>query len=298
MKLTIDIPSDIACRLEFIAASLHQSKEDIVLDALSKHLSANPTQSSSTPKPTLKRSPHSIRSTAPIAQLVEGILSGQTRVDSVLRNQEDFGLGTLNFLDGEVVVLDGVAYQQTSNGECHPVANDEKTPFMMVTDFVQQDALHIKIGEKTSYAGLCDSLLQHMKVNAFVAIKVVGEFELVHCRAVRKQTQNRPLIEVAKEQALFDFGPEEKGVLVGFWSPKYIGYGLNVPGFHLHYISEDRSHGGHVLDAVLVHGDAYLQMVYHLDQDIPVSDEFQETDMMKRDAREELVAAEGGGKKE
>ena len=35
--------------------------------------------------------------------------------------------------------------------------------------------------------------------------------------------------------------------MVGFWYPDWIGT-VNVPGYHLHFISDDRRTAGHVLD--------------------------------------------------
>ena len=53
----------------------------------------------------------------------------------------------------------------------------------------------------------------------------------------------RPLAQVAKEQAVFDLGAGS-GVLVGFWSPAYVGHAFTVPGFHLHYLSGAHSQAG------------------------------------------------------
>ena len=48
------------------------------------------------------------------------------------------------------------------------------------------------------------------------------------------------------DQALFDF-TDITGTLVGFWSPSY-SKSIAIAGHHMHFISADRQHGGHVLD--------------------------------------------------
>jgi len=297
MKICIDLPDDVFVRLEAIAAAVGHPKEDVVLGSLQRYLTAHSTSSLAHPHaqhPPIcrKKKTGVVRTTAPICELVNGLLYGDTTVGSVLKSGT-FGLGTLNYLDGELVVLDGVAYQQTADGKSNPVQTDAKTPWMMVTDFDEDEAEKIELPNRLDHAALCDTLLQATKKNSFVAIKVVGEFEVLNLRAVRKQSGNRPLIEVSHEQALFNFGPGEIGSLVGFWSPEYVGYGLNVPGFHLHYISEDLKRGGHVLNAVLTRGVAYLQPIYHLLQDIPASEEFQKAELMARDTVAELKSSEG-----
>jgi acetolactate decarboxylase len=54
-----------------------------------------------------------------------------------------------------------------------------------------------------------------------------------------------PLVQAAAVQPEFEFN-NISGTLVGFWTPEY-AKSLNVPGYHLHFISGDRTRGGHLL---------------------------------------------------
>ena len=54
------------------------------------------------------------------------------------------------------------------------------------------------------------------------------------------------LAEVAESQAVFDM-KDVTGSIVGFRSPPFVK-GINVPGYHLHFLSDDRTQGGHILD--------------------------------------------------
>ncbi|MBI5723704.1 MAG: acetolactate decarboxylase [Planctomycetes bacterium] len=81
----------------------------------------------------------------------------------------------------------------------------------------------------------------------FNVLRMDGTFDYLKLRSVPKQTKPYPtLAEAVKKQAVFEHR-NIRGTLVGFRCPDSIG-GLNVPGWHFHFISEDRKVGGHVLD--------------------------------------------------
>ena len=80
------------------------------------------------------------------------------------------------------------------------------------------------------------------------AIRLDGSFELVRARSVPRQSPPyRPLTEVVAQQNVFDLA-EVEGTMVGFRFPSY-AEGIEVGGYHLHFISADRTRGGHVLDS-------------------------------------------------
>jgi acetolactate decarboxylase len=84
-------------------------------------------------------------------------------------------------------------------------------------------------------------------MNIFYAVKLEGTFKMVKTRSVPRQSKPyKPLIEVAKKQPVFTF-ENVKGVMVGFRCPIFVK-GINVPGYHLHFLTDDRKGGGHVLD--------------------------------------------------
>ena len=82
--------------------------------------------------------------------------------------------------------------------------------------------------------------------NVFYALKAEGRFEHVRLRSVRRQAKPYPpMVEAVADQPVFDHRDID-GTLVGFRFPDYTR-GLNVPGYHLHFLSRDRSVGGHVI---------------------------------------------------
>jgi acetolactate decarboxylase len=55
------------------------------------------------------------------------------------------------------------------------------------------------------------------------------------------------LTEVVADQHVFDLA-EVSGTMLGFRFPTWVE-GIEVAGYHLHFISEDCARGGHVLDS-------------------------------------------------
>jgi len=180
-----------------------------------------------------------------IQALSAGDYDGQETLGA-LKRHGDFGLGTFQGLDGEMVVLDGLFYQVKVDGRVHPVNEAAGIPFAQVTFFNTDKTF--TVDHELSYAdlgGYLDKLLPSK--NIFYAVKISGMFKYIKTRSVPKQAKPYPgLDQVVKEQKVFEFH-NIKGTVVGFRSPEY-SKNFSVGGYHLHFISRDRSSGGHLLD--------------------------------------------------
>ncbi|MCX8206792.1 MAG: acetolactate decarboxylase [Methanothrix sp.] len=87
--------------------------------------------------------------------------------------------------------------------------------------------------------------------NIFYAIRIDGRFTHIRTRSVPVQTKPYPNLAVAlMNQSIFELY-NQSGTVVGFWTPSYAS-GLNVPGYHLHFINDERTAGGHLLDFQLI----------------------------------------------
>ena len=213
--------------------------------------------------------------TSTIDALMAGIYDGQVTMKQ-LEKQGDFGLGTFNALDGEMIGLDGKFYQITSDGVCHPVGDSMLTPFAAVT-FFEQDKTS-KIDTELDFEGL-KKLIESMlpSKNMFYAIRLDGTFISVKTRSVPKQTKPYPkLLDVVANQPTFEF-TDVKGTIVGFWCPYFVK-SVNVPGYHFHFINEDKTRGGHVLDCRMKNGSVALDITPKFSLSLPQSDEFLNTD--------------------
>jgi acetolactate decarboxylase len=182
---------------------------------------------------------------SPIDALMDGVYDGDFTVGE-LKRHGDFGLGTFNALDGEMVVEQGVVYQVRSDGSVHRMADGEHTPFAVVASFKPEHKLDIPAGlTMDELERFLDARLP--SANLFYAVRLEGTFRSLKARSVPRQHRPYPpLAEAAKQQAVFDF-EQVPGVVLGFRSPPFVK-GLNVPGYHLHFLRADRKAGGHVLD--------------------------------------------------
>ncbi len=195
--------------------------------------------------------PGGLMQVATIDALLAGVYDGHMTLRE-LRTHGDFGLGTFDRLDGEMVFLDGTFYKVQGDGTVVRPPNSETTPFAAVTWFSPSRKMEIKSPKDgKGLENLIDRLVPDQ--NLFCAFQVDGTFKALRVRSVPAQTKPYiPLAEVTKNQTVFDFA-NVKGTLVGFRSPAFVK-GINVPGYHIHFISADRTQGGHVLSLSLTEG--------------------------------------------
>jgi acetolactate decarboxylase len=180
-----------------------------------------------------------------IDALLAGVYDGEVRFADVMRHG-DFGIGTFDALGGEMVAVDGRCHDVRFDGRVLPVDPARRTPFAAVTFFTP--------GARTP--ALAATNLAHLTAqldaaiaatNRPCAIRIDGSFRYVRTRSVPPQKPPYPpLAEVAKSQAVFEFR-DVAGTLVGFRCPAWMK-GVNVPGYHLHFLTADRTGGGHVLE--------------------------------------------------
>ena len=207
--------------------------------------------------------------------LVEGVYSGSIP-SSVLLEHGDFGLGTFEGLDGEMVILDGQIYQVADRVRHR--TDDFLVPFAAITHFHAKSSFEIdKVARLENIELACDQ--QRISDNLFYALRLDGIFETIHARAVHTVPKNTRLLDAAKTQSEFHFENIE-GTLVGFWSPRYSS-AFSVPGYHLHFISKDRTKGGHLLDCSARKLKACVQVLSEFDIRLPESGPFLTTNLSK-----------------
>jgi acetolactate decarboxylase len=112
----------------------------------------------------------------------------------------------------------------------------------------------------------------------------------MHTRAMCRTQEGVPLVQAAAVQPEFEFH-DVAGTLVGFWTPAYAKT-LNVPGYHLHFVSADRTRGGHLLQC----RGAGLRLSIQREGDyhvaLPDTEDFLKADL-RRDPAADLAKAEG-----
>ncbi|MCG2787571.1 MAG: acetolactate decarboxylase [Anaerolineae bacterium] len=224
---------------------------------------------------------------SPVNALVEGIYEQNIPL-SEIRKHGDFGLGTFNDLDGEMVMLDGQVYRVGGDGSVNLVDPETKTPFACVTFFERMSYENSLVD--MAYPQFLDWLASLMpSPNLFYAFRIEGEFKQVKTRSVPKQESYRPLVEVTKDQPEFYFH-DIAGTLVGFFTPAFMS-SLSVPGIHLHFLSDDRQKGGHLLECHTRQVRAEIQFLYTLELSLPRSLDYLGWDF-QRDIKKDLDQAE------
>ena len=216
-------------------------------------------------------SQHTLFQTSTLGALNVGVFDGELTIGE-LRRHGDFGLGTFDALDGEMVVLDGDVFRVPTDGVPQRVADDATTPFAAVTTFAADQVL--TLDGPLEYASLQQALDAELSTfNVPVAFKVTGQFPWMQVRSVARQSKPYPpLSQAVAEQTVFDL-TDVHGTMVGFRTPAYLAQ-VNAAGYHFHFLSDDRSSGGHVLDAVTGPVRVELQYMRDFRMLLPQNDAF------------------------
>jgi acetolactate decarboxylase len=175
--------------------------------------------------------------------LVAGVADGAVTVEDLMRHG-DFGLGTFAGWDGEMVVVDGTAYRVNPAG-VSVAGNDAEVPFALVTHFVPERELSLTAVDSAEDLHRRLDGMRHTDNDLF-AVRVEGRFGRLTTRAVCASTSTTPLDVAVQTQAEFDL-TDVDAVLVGYWTPPHL-QSIGISGWHLHALTDDRAHGGHVFD--------------------------------------------------
>ncbi len=233
---------------------------------------------------------HELWQTSMMNALLEGVYEGDITY-AELAKHGDFGLGTFNDLDGEMIAIDGRFFQLRSDGSAHVVEPTQKTPFAVMTFFTPEVTRRLEgpVTRSELYA-LLDELAPSQ--NLFYAIRIDGRFSRVVTRTVPRQAKPyRPLTEVVQTQPTFEF-TNVAGTVAGFRSPDYV-QGISVAGYHLHFITADRTGGGHVLDLTVEDGTLAIDHSSGLHVELPETSAFLSAGLSKAGTSDAIKKAEG-----
>jgi len=196
----------------------------------------------------------------------QGDYNGKTSF-SELAKHGDFGIGTLNGLDGEMVSINGLFYQIPVDGRPLEIESEAQTPFAIVTFFEADQTFHFTDAmtflELTAFI---DQLI--LPENAIYAIKVHGVFDYAKTRSVPKQTEPFPILtEVIENQTIFNIS-NVTGTVAGFRLPNYMDE-INIVGYHFHFITDDEAAGGHLLDCIVRNATIEIDYAYNYELLLP-----------------------------
>ena len=232
-----------------------------------------------------------IYQTSTMAALLDGIYDGDMTIAELLTHG-DFGLGTFNHLDGEMVVLDGICHHLRADGSARVAAAGDRTPFAAVTWFKPQTTIPIAVcGSKRDVTASIDDAIK--TTNLVQAIRIDGTFSIVKTRTVQEQTPPYPpLTKATAGEPITEFRQVD-GTLAGYRTPDY-EQGISVAGYHLHFINQARTRGGHSLDFDLDHGQIAISTSSELHLSLPRTEAFLKANMSMANIANQIHQTEGG----
>lgn len=253
------LPEFVVEELAAFCEMTGQSSSDVVARALQSYIKSH-------------ERGNAVYLSAPVNSLLKGFYEQDTFICDLKKNG-DFGLGTFNNLDGEMLMIDGRVYRLGADGFTHDVDDHTRTPFACVT-FFSPDLVedYEDAGGGLDHAGFL-AVLENLILsrNMLYAIRIDGVFKYVKVWSVQKHENYHPLDESegGRDRPVFEFN-DIRGTLAGFYVPKFIK-SLSMPGFHLHFLTEDKKQGGHLHECRLESAQIALQVVPKLILNLPIT---------------------------
>jgi acetolactate decarboxylase len=231
------------------------------------------------------RAPHELFQTSTIQALLGGAFDGDVTLDELLEHG-DLGLGTLNGLDGELIVIDGEVFQARLDCTLSRPDLQSQTPYAVVVPFTPGPEQHLR---GATSAGTLERRLWRDpdKPRTPTAVRIDGHFATIRIRSVPKQVAPYPLLAQAIGHQHWRDLHDVSGTMVGFCFPDGLA-GIEIVGFHLHFACDRRLHGGHVLDFTLrdatvrIDDAAELHVELPATVDAPDRDQFVDQSSLRR----------------
>ncbi len=214
-----------------------------------------------------------------LQSFMHGEYDGVVSVEE-LKSHGDIGLGTFNGINGEMIYLDGKVYRALTNGSIEEVSSDDSIPFATVTYYDEDESMSdVSAKDFDDLTGQLTKEIKKYGANHIYVLKIDGTFDNITYRSVKEQEKPyKEFTEVAaKDQVVFN-ATNQKGTLVAIYFPKYMGE-LNMPGWHLHFLSDDKSKGGHVLNVSVSNAHVGIDEIEEFNMIVPDSESFNNRDL-------------------
>ena len=224
--------------------------------------------------------------------LALGYSKAVINVEQLLK-QGNTGLGTFEDVNGEMIIMDGRCYRADQAGNVTEVSPETGVPFAAVAKLygTQQFSVESMPDLNAVRTMLTNKIEERFGLNSMQIVRIDGFFEKVDARSEAPYRSHHISLKdiLGQTQKAFIF-ENIRGSLVGVYFPDYMD-GINMPGWHLHFLSEDRTKGGHVFDVSMREGKAYLDKISSIAIDLPKEAAF-DTYSLKQDLQEEIKSVE------
>lgn len=209
----------------------------------------------------------------------------------------DTGLGTFEDVNGEMIVLDGICYRATNDGSVTLAPDDRPVPFASVS--YVNGGKKFNVSEINCIADLKTQLdlkvEEDFGLNSMHICRIDGEFYTVDARSETGKHSHHVSLKEVLDGNQKDFRFENvKGTLVCVYHPDYMD-GINAAGWHFHFVSEDKTQGGHVFEIKLKNAQITLKKLQKIEILLPSSPAF-DTYSLKSASGDEIKQVEQGKK--
>ncbi|MCR5833824.1 MAG: acetolactate decarboxylase [Selenomonadaceae bacterium] len=210
-----------------------------------------------------------------------------------LKKLGDTGIGTFEGLDGELIAVNGVIYRANNDCKINVVPDNVKIPFCNVTFFKKDFSSQlVNLHSKSSIEEELNKFVEEHGVNNFYMVRIHGTFNDLLVRSEAKQSKPYPTLVGALEATQKEFNPQKtvSGIVIGLYCPDFMN-SLNSTGWHFHFVSDDKSFGGHVLSMNLKEGEVEFDKIENFKMALPTNDDFDALNF-KVDLKEQIHKAE------
>lgn len=208
-----------------------------------------------------------------LSALTSGICHEGTTVNNALTHG-NHGIGTARGMNGEIILVDGEVYHFPPDSHLGQVEISDIIPFVMMTHFQPTSTKHLPYLTMSSLSNSLFPFLPESQ-NTFISVRVDAAFPRIMFRVIPGQSTPRETLADLVRRQKVQQSSNTRGILFGFWSPSFSG-GFNGAGFHLHFLSQNRSHGGHVIDFEADNVELRTAVIQKYEIELPKSDEFHE----------------------
>ena len=213
--------------------------------------------------------------TGTVNSLSDAVYDGDTSIQAC-KTYGDFGIGTFDLVAGELIACDNVYYRADAHCRLAIAPDHSILPYAVVCPFVPDISISIP---SCTYTVLKTLLSQHItSLNYIYAFKIDAKFSAIKIRSESCQkNSDQKLAETLPHLENIIEETQIHGSLIGFWFPDYLK-DLSLSAFHLHFINEERTIGGHMLQGDILHGTAHIQTLHSIQVDLIVNKTFAHAD--------------------
>ena len=207
----------------------------------------------------------------------------------------DIGLGTYENVDGEMIVVDGQCYRALEDGKAVCAGTDMGVPFAVTTFFKDNAKVPVNnIENIEKLKQILDLKIEEdFGLNSMHVVRIDAVFPKVCARSESGYISHHiSLKEILQKTQKDFFFYDIKGTLVCVYFPDHMD-GINAPGWHFHFLSEDKSKGGHVFDLEISEGEAVINKISRIQIDLPSTPAF-DTYSLKEASHDEIKEVEQG----